>query len=57
MKKGNKVRLNVQVSKFDTERKTGTIVDIIKSKFKDDMYAVDVDGVVCYRWKKELKKL
>lgn len=57
MKKGNKVRLYVKVSEFDTELKTGVITDIIKSKYKSDMYAVDVDGNIHFRWQKELKKI
>ena len=57
MKIGNKVRLLVQVSEFDSELKTGVITNVIKSKYKKDLFAVDVDGVVCYRWEKELKKL
>ena len=57
MKKGNKVRLYVKVSEFDTELKTGTITDIIKSKYKSDMYAVDVDGSIHFRWQKEFKKI
>lgn len=57
MKVGNKVRLFVQVSEFGVELKTGVITDVIKSKVKNDLFAVNVDGVVCYRWEKELKKL
>jgi len=57
MKKGNKVRLHVQVSKFDTEVKTGVITEVIKSKYKSDMFAVEVDGIIHFRWQNELKKI
>lgn len=63
MKKGDKVKLFVQTSKFECERKKGVIKEVIKSKMGKDLIAVQVDNVgfkpeyqVHYRFENELKQ-
>lgn len=55
MKKGKKVKVFVQTSKFDGVEKEGIIKDVIKSKIGKDLIVVEVEGNVHFRFENELK--